>query len=306
LKLQTTHKAYLALAATSFIWGSTWVASKFAVQHAPGLQVSATRQLIAGVIFISFFKLRGEPFPKLSELRSLLITAFFLLIIANGLSTWSIMYVSSGLGALIGALYPLFVVIIEMIFFKTRVKPLTFIGLFLGIAGIGFVFYDSAFHHQPENYLFGVALGLIATLSWSIGTILVARKKRNINPYYGMGWQMFMSAPFITAMAFATDQHIPVSQIPAQSWGAISYLILAGSCTAFVCFIYSMKHLPAAISSLYAYINPIVAILIGAVVLKEKLTTDLLIGTVITIAGVYLVNHSMKERSTTVPVEKEM
>jgi drug/metabolite transporter (DMT)-like permease len=186
------------------------------------------------------------------------------------------------------------------------VKPLTFVGLFLGIAGIGFVFYDSAFHHQEAGYIFGVALGLIATLSWSIGTIMVARKKLNMNPYYGMGWQMALSSPFIMAMAFATGEHIPVTEIPAASWGGLIYLVIAGSCIAFVCFIYSMKHLPAGIASLYAYINPIVAMLIGAVVLTEPLTIDLLIGTLITIAGVYLVNHSLKERPTTVPAEKEM
>jgi drug/metabolite transporter (DMT)-like permease len=306
LNLTTKHKAYLALGATSFIWGSTWVASKIAVRDVPGLQISALRQLIAGIAFIIFFKLKGEPWPKLSQLKSLLIVAFFLLIFANGLSTWSIRYISSGLGSLIGALFPLFVVIIEMIFFKTKVKPLTFVGLVLGIAGIAFVFYDSAFHHQEDGYLFGVILGLIATFSWSIGTIMVARKKMNMNPYYGMGWQMAMSAPFIMIMAFATGEHIPVNEIPAASWGGLIYLVLAGSCIAFVCFIYSMKHLPAAIASLYAYINPIVAMLIGAVVLNEILTIDLLIGTMITIAGVYIVNSSLKEKPTTVPAEKEM
>jgi len=306
LNATNKHKAYLALCATSFIWGSTWVASKIAVEHVPGLQISSIRQLMAGLVFITFFKLRGEPWPKLSQLRSLLVIAVFLLILANGLSTWSIRYISSGLGALIGALFPLFVVMIEMMFFKTKVKLLTFLGLFLGIAGIGFVFYDSAFHHQETGYIFGVALGLIATLSWSIGTIMVARKKMNMNPYYGMGWQMALSSPFIMAMAFVTGEHIPVTEIPAASWGGLFYLVLAGSCIAFVCFIYSMKHLPAGIASLYAYINPIVAMLIGAVVLTEPLTIDLLIGTVITIAGVYLVNHSLKERPTTVPAEKEM
>lgn len=306
MNLSSKHKAYLALCATSFIWGSTWVASKIAVEKVPGLQISSIRQLTAGIVFILFFKLKGEPWPRPRQLASLLVVATFLLILANGLSTWSIRYISSGLGALIGALFPLFVVIIEMLFFSTRVKPLTFIGLFLGIAGIAFVFYDSAFHHQGEGYIFGVVLGLVATLSWSIGTIMVARKKLDMNPYYAMGWQMALSAPFIMAMAFITGEHIPVAEIPFQSWAGLGYLVLAGSCIAFVCFIYSMKHLPAAIASLYAYINPIVAILIGAVLLTEPLTMDLLIGAVITIAGVYMVNTSLKEKPTTVPAEKEM
>lgn len=306
MKITTTQKAYLALCATSFIWGSTWVASKIAVQHVPGLQISAIRQFLAGVVFIVFFKLKGAPWPRPRQLASLLFIALFLLIFANGLSTWSIRYISSGLGALIGALFPLFVVVIEMLFFKTKVKLLTFGGLFLGIAGIVFVFYDSAFHHEGSNYLFGVVLGLVATLSWSIGTIMVARKKLDMNPYYGMGWQMLMSSPCILVMSLATKQHIPLSEMPLQSWLGLAYLVATGSCIAFVCFIYSMKHLPAGIASLYAYINPIVAMLIGSVLLTEPLTIDLLIGTLITIAGVYLVNHSMREKATTVAAEKEM
>ncbi|HEX6914655.1 MAG TPA: EamA family transporter [Chitinophagaceae bacterium] len=306
MSLSHKHKAYLALCATSFIWGSTWVASKIAVEKVPGLQISAFRQLMAGIVFITFFKLKGEPWPKFRQLKRLLFIALFLLIFANGLSTWSIRYISSGLGALIGALFPLFVVIIEMIWFKIQVKALTFIGLFLGIAGIGYVFYDSAFHHQQEGYIFGVVLGLVATLSWSIGTIMVARTKMDINPYYGMGWQMVLSAPLIMTMGLATGEHIPLSEMPLVSWGGLAYLVVAGSCIAFVCFIYSMKHLPAPIASLYAYINPMVAIMIGAVLLSEPLTVDLLIGAVITIAGVYLVNASLKEKPTTVPAEKEM
>ncbi len=304
--MNTHQKAYAALTATSIIWGSTWVASKIAVQYVPGLQVSFMRQFIAGVIYIIFFTLKGEPLPTWKQLKSLLFISFFLLIIANGLATWSIRYISSGLGALIGALYPLSVVIIEMVAFKTKNNALTFTGLILGFAGIGVVFYNSAFHHPANGYIFGVVLGLVATLAWSIGTILVSRNKININPYYGMGWQMLLSSPFIFILSRITGQHIPFADIPVQTWLSIAYLVSIGSCIAFVCFIYSMKHLPAAISSLYAYFNPIVAMLIGAVLLHEKLTVNILIGTVITIAGVFLVNHSMKERPTTEAIESEM
>lgn len=306
MALTIKQKAYIALAATSFIWGTTWVASKVAVINAPPLQVSAMRQFIAGLIYIAFFKLKGEPWPTLKQLKPLLIMSFFLLIIANGFATWSIKYISSGLAALIAALYPLCVVIIEMIFYKTKNTIATFIGLTLGLAGICVVFYDNAFHHNSADYLFGVFLSLVAMISWAIGTIFVARKKLNINPYYGMGWQMMLAAPFIFIMSLGTGTNISLTQIPAQTWLALAYLVIMGSCIAFVCFIYSMKHLPAAIASLYAYINPIVAMIIGGILLSEKLTVNILIGTAITIAGVYLVNHSLKEVPTTEPIENEI
>ena len=302
----TKQKAYIALTATSIIWGTTWVASKFAVLNAPPLEVSAIRQFTAGLIYIIFFTLKGQRLPAKKQWPTLLVMSFFLLIIANGFATWSIKYLSSGLAALIAALYPLFVVVIEMFFFKTKNTIATFIGLILGLAGICVVFYDNAFHHNSSDYLFGVILSIIAMISWGIGTIFVARKKLDINPYYGMGWQMMLASPFIFMMSVFSGKNIPLAEIPTQTWLAIAYLVLIGSCIAFVCFIYSMKQLPAAIASLYAYINPIVAMVVGFFLLNEKLTINILIGTVITIIGVYLVNHSLKEVHTTEPIENEI
>ncbi len=306
MTLSTKQKAYIALTATSIIWGTTWVASKMAVLNAPPLEVSAIRQFAAGLIYIIFFTLKGQPLPSKKQWPTLLVMSFFLLIIANGFATWSMKYLSSGLAALIAALYPLFVVIIEMIFFKTKNTVATFIGLVLGLAGICVVFYDNAFHHNSGDYLFGVILSVVAMLSWGIGTIFVARNKLDINPYYGMGWQMMLAAPFIYLMSVGTGKNIPLAAIPIQTWLAIAYLVLIGSCIAFVCFIYSMKQLPAAIASLYAYINPIVAMIVGFFLLSEKLTINILIGTAITIVGVYLVNHSLKEVHTTEPIENEI
>ena len=140
-------------------------------------------------------------------------------------------------------------------------------------------------------------------IGWSIGTILVARHKTKMNPYYGLGWQMFMAAPFIFLLSVATGNHIALQDIPFESWAAIGYLIGAGSIFTFICFIYSTKHLPTAISSLYAYINPIVAMVVGSVLLSEKLTFNILIGAAITLAGIFLVNYSMKKNINTEPVE---
>jgi len=152
MAFSTKQKAYIALTATSIIWGTTWVASKFAVLNAPPLEVSAIRQFVAGLIYIVFFTLKGQPLPSKKQWPTLLVMSFFLLIIANGFATWSMKYLSSGLAALIAALYPLFVVIIEMFFFKTKNTIATFIGLILGLAGICVVFYDNAFHHNSGDY----------------------------------------------------------------------------------------------------------------------------------------------------------
>ncbi|HXL54755.1 MAG TPA: EamA family transporter, partial [Chitinophagaceae bacterium] len=109
-----------------------------------------------------------------------------------------------------------------------------------------------------------------------------------------MGWQMFIGSFLIFILAHATSNNIPFSDIPFQTWAAIAYLIGMGSVVAFVAFIYSIKHLPPAIASLFAYINPIVAMIAGTILLNEPLTLNLLIGALITLTGVYLVNYSIK------------
>ncbi len=126
----------------------------------------------------------------------LLVMSVLMFVGANGLSTWSLDYIPTGLSCLIGALYPLSVVIIEMIFFKNRnVSILTFLGLLLGIGGTFIVFYENAFHgSRPAGFFFGVFLSFVAMLTWSIGSIIIAKNKMKINPYYSIGWQMLISS----------------------------------------------------------------------------------------------------------------
>jgi drug/metabolite transporter (DMT)-like permease len=295
--LTTKQKAYIALGITSTVWGTTWVASRIAVQDTPALEVSAIRQGIAGILFTGFFLIKGASLPNWKQLKWLALMAVLLFVSANGIASMGLKYISSGLGALIAALYPLSVVIIERLFFKnTKITFYTFIGIVLGIAGIVLVFYENAFHHHSVGYIFGIVFSLIAMLSWSIGTILIARNKLNINPYYATGWQMLLGSMMLFILAFVSGDIIPFNQIIAKTWFSISYLVGMGSIFAFVAFIYTMKHLEAPVAALYAYINPIVAILVGSVIVQEPLTINIIIGSAITLMGVYIVNHSLKKQ----------
>ncbi|CAN5736892.1 drug/metabolite exporter YedA [soil metagenome] len=290
------NKAYLALTATSIIWGTTWVASRIGVEDVPGLQVSYLRQFIAGCLLLSFYFIRGEKLPTWQQFRWLFILSIFTFVLANGFSTWSVKYIPGGLASLISALAPICVVLIDLAFFRQHKNtPLTFIGLLIGFAGVAIVFYENAFHKQPEGYILGIIYGVIAMLGWSIGTVFISRNKYNINPYYAMGWQMFLSSFMIFGLAKVTNNNIPISDVTLKTWGAIAYLIIMGSVFAFAAFIYSIKHLPTAIASLYAYINPIVAMLLGTLILDEPLTLSLLFGAIVTLVGVYIVNYSIKK-----------
>ena len=300
-------KGYLALTATSIIWGTTWVVSKVGVREIPPLQMVYIRQFVAGIIFVGFLTFfKKLPLPTLKQFRWLFIMAIIMFVSANGLSTWGVQYIPAGLGSLIGALYPLSVVILEKVFFKS--KPLTVvtvIGLLLGISGIAIVSYENAFNHNTTNFLFGVFLSVTAMLSWSIGTIFIARNKLDINPYYGVGWQMILSSIILFIIMQTTQQVIPFFDISIKAWVVIGYLVFFGSLLAFIAFIYSMKVLPTAVSSLYAYINPFVAMVTAYIVLNEKLSINILWGSLVTITGVFLVNYSAK-RANKIIAEAEI
>ena len=300
-------RGYLALAITSIVWGTTWVASKIGVAEIPALQMAYIRQFLGGICFVLFFMLYKKlSFPTRKQFVWLFIMAMLMFVMANGLSTWSLQYIPTGLSALVGALYPLSVVIIEMVFYKSRnMTALTFIGLLLGITGIGIVFYENAFQHHPDGFIFGVVLSVIAMLAWSVGTIFITRNKMKLNPYYATGWQMLISSFILFIVAETTQPTIAIADISATAWGVITYLVLAGSLLAFIAFIYSMKKLPVAISSLYAYFNPLVAMVTAAIVLHEKLTIYILWGAIVTLAGVFMVNYSIKRNREKIIAEPE-
>jgi drug/metabolite transporter (DMT)-like permease len=296
--MTTKQKAYIGLGLTSIIWGTTWVASKYGIkQGVPAFELSSIRNGLGGLLLIVFFLLKGQKLPSYKEFKWLLGMSILLFVIANGFSTYALKDIPSGLAALIAALYPLSVVVIERVRYKnTKITALTFSGMLLGILGIAIVFYENLAVHNSAGYFIGVGVSIIAMLSWSFGTIFIARNKMDMNPYYATGWQMFLSCFFLGAFVIASGKAIPFSAIPHATWMAIVYLIIASSIIAFAAFIYTMKHLPPAIASLYAYVNPIVATVVGSFMVGEKLSFPIFAGSFVTLAGVYLVNRSMKKQ----------
>lgn len=302
------RKAYLALFLTSTLWGTTWVASKIGINAMPALQMAAIRQLIAGSCFVLFFLIvKKQPFPTAKQWQWLIIMGILMFVFANGLSTWSLKYIPTGLSALIGALYPLSVVIIERIFFKAKpITPLTLLGFILGVAGIAIVFYENAFNGISSFFVVGIALSFIAMLSWSIGTVFISRNKAQLNPYYATGWQMILSGFLLFTIAKVTQPTIPVDKIPLTGWLVILYLVIFGSIITFIAFIYSMKKLSPAIASLFAYFNPLIAIIIAGFLLGEPLTLNILWGSIVTVAGVFVVNYSIRKDAKKEITEPEM
>lgn len=293
-KINAIGLPILALCWVSFFWGTTWIASKEGVKHMPALQLAAIRQFIGGFLYLAFFILKKTPWPKGKQWKSILILSVLNFVLSNGLSTWGVKYISSGLGAIIGAIFPLWIVIIT--FFRgERLARLAVIGLFISFAGVCVVFYDHLGDFLKPDFRFGILISLISTLTWAFGSLYTKKKAASFNPYFSLGLQMFISSILLFAFTGATGTSVSLGEIPMISWWSIAYLVLFGSVLTFIAFIYSLQHLPAAINSVYAYINPIVAVILGFVIFGEPLTVDLAIGGGVTLFGLYLVNFSMRK-----------
>jgi drug/metabolite transporter (DMT)-like permease len=296
------NKALFALVWVSFFWGTTWLASKEAVKNAPALQIIAIRQLIAGLLYMVFFLLKKQPWPRGKQWIAILMLSFLNFMLSNALSTWGIKFISSGLGAIIGAIFPLWLVIIT-IFKGKRLPRQATLGLLLGFGGVCIIFYEHLKDFVNPDFTFGIILSICATISWAFGTLYTKKEAINFNPYFSLGFQMLFSGIIVLSFAQAMGNTVPLSAIPSSSWWAIGYLVIIGSVLTFVAYIYALQHLPTALASIYAYINPIVAVLLGAVLVNEKLTIFIAIGGATTIAGVYLVNNSLKKKIILAPDE---
>ncbi len=291
------QKGYIALALVSFFWGTTYIASKIGTHHMPGLFVAGVRQFSSGLIMVGFFLLRGYQLPTLSDLKKISIQGLFLLCFANGMLTWSLEYISSGLAAIIAALVPLFVTLFSIWLTKTaKITRWMIVGLLLGFAGVVTIFYDYIGQSDNKNFIIGIIMAILSTISWSFGTVYTSGQKLSIGTMFGVGFQMLIAGIVMLLICFASGKYVNLAGTGQESWYALLYLILFGSILAYSAYMFAIKKLPATQASMYAYINPIVAILCGWLLLRERTNVHMITGALVTLGGVYLVNYEFKKQ----------
>jgi len=302
-KKGTRAKAIFALSLVCILWGTTWLASKQGVKYIPdAIQMAGIRQLLGGICYVGFFLYKRISLPKGKEWIPILILSFLNFMISNGLSTLALQHkISAGLGAIIGAIFPLWLVVIGFFMSKERMPVVAIVGLLLGFGGVCIIFYDHLDEFLDPQFRLGILLSVIATWTWAIATLYTKRQAVRFNPYFGLGLQMVISGIVLYSFSSATGRAVALTAIPWQSWAAIAYLVIFGSLIAFVCYLYALQNLPTEQASIYAYINPIVAVVLGSVIFDEKLTVYLAIGGLVTLLGVYLVNKAYKITSTEQP-----
>lgn len=294
----TKAKAVFALALVCFLWGTTWVASKVGVKYMPSLQMAGIRQTLGGLCYAIFFLAKGTGFPARKEWGSIIVLSLLNFVLTNGLSTWGLKHITAGLGAIMGAIFPLWLVVIG-IFSGSKTPARAIVGLLIGFAGICVIFYEHLQDFFNPDFRFGILISLAASWTWAFGTLYTKRKAASFNPYFSLGLQMLISGAILLVFTQLfntpeTKSAIPFADIPWQSWAAIAYLVIFGSILSFIAYLYALQHLPTEQASVYAYINPIVTVLLGWLLFAESITIFIVIGGMVTLAGVYMVNKAFK------------
>lgn len=293
-KIEAIGLPIMALCWVSFFWGTTWLASKEGVKHMPALQLATIRQFLGGLIYVGYFMLKKQPWPKGKQWRTIIVLSILNFVCSNGLSTWGVKYMTSGLGAIISALFPIWIIIINF-FNGERIAKMALFGILISFGGICIIFIDYIADFLRPDFQFGILLMTASTITWAFGILQTKKKAASFNPYFSLGLQMLISSIFLFGITEAAGVNIPLSEIPSESWWAIGYLVIIGSVLTFIAFIYTLQHLPTEISSIYVYINPIVAMILGSIIFGETLTQAIAIGSAVTLTGLYMVNKSIRK-----------
>ncbi|GAA4306553.1 DMT family transporter [Compostibacter hankyongensis] len=297
MPLSEKSKAFIAVGLVSFFWGTTYLGIRIGVKYMPGLQLTAIRQFTAGAMVVGWFLAKGHRMPSPGELWKLAVMGLLLLGVGNGLLSWGEQYIPSGLAAIIAALSPLAIALFSMLLLKgTRLTPRILAGLLLGLAGVIVIFYNRIKSPAGNTFLPGIALCLLAVTGWGWGSVFIARHKLKLDVLYATGWQMLLAGILLFPASYLSGQAVPLQEIAVNGWMAVLYLIFFGSLVGYVAYVYALSKLPPTRVSIYAYINPIVAILLGWQVLDESLSLSMAAGSAVALAGIYLVNSGFKKQ----------
>lgn len=283
-------RVWAALLVVYVVWGSTYLAIKFAIETVPALLQGALRFVLAGVLLLAAVAaVRGRAALRATpaELGTAAASGILLLTGGNGLVSVGEQRVPSGVAALIVASVPLWIVVLRALL-RDRPAGITALGVLVGFTGVALLLRPGAGGGLDLGY---AALIVLAALSWSIGSLLVARRAVPADPLVLSAVQMLAGGLALAGLAAGHGElsGFDVGQVSGKSWLALGYLVGFGSLLAFSAFVWLLGQAPVSVVSTYAYVNPAVAVLLGALFADERLTGSTVAGGALILVAVALV-----------------
>ena len=288
-----------AFAVVYVVWGSTYLAIRFGVETIPPFLMAGTRHLTAGLLLYGWLRMRGGAKPERRHWKTAAVIGGLLLLGGNGLVTWAEQRVPSGLAALIVSSVPIWMAVLEGIEKKTRPSGLVILGLLLGVSGIALLVAPARFGGNGHVNLLGAAALLMAALSWSFGSLYSRRADLPSSTLMATAMEMIAGGTilWVAGLVLGEGGRLHLSAISARSALSLAYLIVFGSLLGFTAYIWLLKVSTPARVSTYAYVNPIVAVLLGAAIAGEAITTRILVAALVIVGAVALIINARSRAS---------
>ncbi len=287
--------ALLSYLTVCIVWGSTYLAIRVGVTDMHFLAFTGIRYFTAGVIMLTIAKINKWSFPRSgNEYKIIIIAGLLLLFISNGLISWGSQWLESNMTALLVASLPLFMALIEHFLpGAPRIGKFGWVGLIIGFVGVAFL-VSPHINIKGEIFIAMVAV-LVASLNWAAASIYLKRKTLTTSIMPIAGIQMVAAGTAFLISAFLTGE-LTLSETSTRGYIAMFYLIIFGSTIAYTAFNYMIKVMPAAKAGTYAYVNPVIAVILGALILQEAVTLQSVVSAAIILGGVVIVQVSKTNR----------
>ena len=294
-----------ALGIVYVVWGSTYLAIRYAIEGFPPLLSAGLRFAAAALLMLGYLAVRRPAALRASraQFTTAAVSGILLLAGGNGMVTVAEQRVDSGLAALLIACVPLWIVILRLLL-RDRPGPATALGVLIGLAGVALIFLPGGSGGTDPGY---AGLTVLAALSWAVGSLLVTIRPVPADPLTLTAVEMAAGSVVLLVAAAARGEFgwFAPGDAPGSAWFALCYLIVFGSLIAFTAYIWLLAHAPVSIVATYAYVNPAVAVLLGALIAGERLTGSALVGGLVILAAVALVvtAESRERRRVAEPAE---
>jgi drug/metabolite transporter (DMT)-like permease len=289
---RATWKTLLAFAIIYFVWGSTFLAIRVGVREVPPFLLAAMRFLVAGLVLYVWTIARGERSPSGRQWASIALLAVLIFVLDYGLLFWAEQRVSSGIAAVMMATIPVFMALSEIIFLRTQLLTVRLaLALLIGIGGVAVLVIRSLDLGSAPIDRLGAAALIIASMSWSIASAFARKLPLPESKVMSSGAQMLTGGLFLafTAAALGEFRNFHPSSVSRGAWLCLLYLIVAGSITGFTAYVWLLHHESPTKVGTYAYVNPVVAVLIGYILGGESLGLRTTLGTLFVLISVVVI-----------------
>jgi drug/metabolite transporter (DMT)-like permease len=286
-------RVWTALIAVYIVWGSTYLAIRFAIETIPPFLSAGFRFLISGLLLYAWRRLSGDPAPKKVEWHSAAIIGLLLLLGGNGSLVWAEQRIPSGIASLFIATIPLWMVLLGSLGRRgERPSWLTWLGVLVGLIGTAMLANPWQAHDaSPALDPLSMAALVFASLSWSIGSLYSRNARLPASSLMGTGMEMLLGSLGLFAFGTLIGEwsQFQLTEISLRSLLGLVYLILFGSGIGFVAYTWLLRNAPTSLVSTYAYVNPVVALVLGSVIAGERLEPLDLLAALIILSGVVLI-----------------